>query len=512
MWLWENLKETSGLGGGLLWLCLIFCAAAILLATALPLDRTRVRAAVTLYILSIVGLFVATILPGDHSQNIYYLWTRIISLFLMSVAIVTVAGVVVFDIFLLWLGLRPAAILCDLILAVSYIAAALLLLSHVGVNVSGIVATSAVVTAVIGFSLQDTLGNVMGGMAIQMERTITVGDWIRVNENVGIVREIRWRQTSIETRNWDTVVIPNGVLMKSNVVVLGRKTGSPRQHRQYVYFNVDYRHPPTEVIAAVNEAVSTDTLANTAADPAPHCLLMDFKDSYASYAVRYWLTDLAQDEKTDSLMRCRIVFALKRNGISAAIPATRTFQTNDDAELRARIIAEGLERRVAALGRVDLFAPLNDDERRHLAERLRESPFAQGELMARQGDDSPCLYIITKGQAEVRLGVQGAAAQRTLAMLTAGQFFGEMGLLTGDVRSATVLAMSDVHCLRLDKEDFMDVLKRRPQIAEAISEILAERRMELEAARDHLTGEAVKERLRKTQGDLLARIRKFFTL
>src|SRR5207237_1194921 len=86
-----------------------------------------------------------------------------------------------------------------------------------GVNLSGIVATSAVVTAVIGFSLQDTLGNVMGGMALQMERSIGVGDWVRLGDVEGVVREIRWRQTSIETRNWDTVVIPNSVLTTSDV-------------------------------------------------------------------------------------------------------------------------------------------------------------------------------------------------------------------------------------------------------------------------------------------------------
>jgi small-conductance mechanosensitive channel len=110
----------------------------------------------------------------------------------------------------------------------------------------------------------------MGGMAIQMERTIAVGDWIKVNDNVGVVKEIRWRQTSIETRNWDTVVIPNGVLMKSSVVVWAGARGRPRQHRQYVYFNVDYRYPPTEVIAAVNSAVAADPLPNVAAEPAPH--------------------------------------------------------------------------------------------------------------------------------------------------------------------------------------------------------------------------------------------------
>jgi small-conductance mechanosensitive channel len=486
----------------------VFCAAAVILATILPSDRFKVRAAVTFFILSVVGFFFTSRLKLPHDDfNVTWKWSHLASLFFLSIAVVTLGGTIVFDILLKALRVKPAVILCELILACCYIAAALLLLSHAGVEVS---ATSAVVTAAIGLSLQGTLSNVMGGVAIQIDRSIAVGDWIKVNDAVGVVKEIRWRQTSIETRNSDTVIIPNNVLVTSNVVVLGRFRGLPRQHRQYVYFNVDYRFAPTEVIAAVNEAVAMDSLANVSADPAPHCLLMDFKDSYASYAVRYWLTDLWADEKTDSLVRCRVVFALKRRGMNIAIPAYRTFQTEEDIERKQRIAAENVERRLAAISRVDMMSPLNDEERRCLAARLHESPFAQGEAIARQGDSSACLYVITKGEAEVRLAVDGSS--RTLAKLGPGDFFGEMGLLTGDVRSASVLAKTDVHCLRLDKEDFMDVLQRRPQIAEAISQTLAQRRLELDAAREHLTGEAIKDRLRNTQGDLLLRIRKFFTL
>jgi small-conductance mechanosensitive channel len=491
---------------------LIFCAAAAVLAFILPMDRTKVRASVTLFLLSIIGLLIASTLPGaSDGTNVYYKWTRIVSLFLLSIAIVTLGGIIVFDILLSAVGAKPAVILCELILAISYIAAALLLLTHAGVEVSGVVATSAVVTAAIGLSLQGTLSNVMGGVAIQIDRSITVGDWIKVNDVVGCVKEIRWRQTSIETRNWDTIIIPNSVLMTTHVAVLGRRRKAPVQHRQYVYFHVDYRYPPTDVIAAVNDAVAEDPLPNVAANPSPHCLLMEFKDSYASYAVRYWLTDLWVDEVTDSFIRCLVVFALKRQGITVAIPAYRTFQTDEDMTRRERIVSENLDRRMAAIRYVDLFEALNDEERRRLAQRLHDCPFAAGESMTRQGQESPCMYIIIRGEAEVRLTVEGAGP-RVLATLTAGQFFGEMGLLTGDRRAATVVAMTDVTCLRLDKEDFHDFLRERPAIADAISEILVQRLSELDAAREDLTGEAHKERMKKTQGDLLQRIRKFFKL
>ena len=128
--------------------------------------------------------------------------------------------------------MEPPQIAQDLIIALVYIAIAIVLLSESGVDFRGIVATSAVLTAVIGFSLQDTLGNIMGGMALQMEHTIRVGDWIRVDDLEGKVKEIRWRQTSVETRNWDTIVIPNSVLMKGKVTLLGRRAAFPVQQRR----------------------------------------------------------------------------------------------------------------------------------------------------------------------------------------------------------------------------------------------------------------------------------------
>jgi CRP-like cAMP-binding protein len=87
-----------------------------------------------------------------------------------------------------------------------------------------------------------------------------------------------------------------------------------------------------------------------------------------------------------------------------------------------------------------------------------------------------------------------------------------MGMMTGEPRSATVIALSDVECYRLDKEAFNDILKHRPEIAEDISEQLARRRVELDAAREGLNEEAMQARLRYHQGDLLQRIRRFFTL
>ena len=136
----------------------------------------------------------------------------------------------------------------------------------------------------------------------------------------------------------------------------------------------------------------------------------------------------------------------------------------------------------------------------------------RGEAITRQGAKAHWLYIITKGEAEVHVTVDGSSASERVAELREGDFFGEMGMMTGEPRSATVSALTDVECYRVDKEAFDEILSRRPEIAEDISQILARRRAELEAIREGLNEEAKRARMRRHQGDLLDRIRKFFTL
>jgi CRP-like cAMP-binding protein len=131
--------------------------------------------------------------------------------------------------------------------------------------------------------------------------------------------------------------------------------------------------------------------------------------------------------------------------------------------------------------------------------------------MTRQGAVAHWLYIITKGEGEVSVAVEGDLS-RKVATLRVGDFFGEMGLMTGEPRLATVTALSDTECYRLDKKGFEEILKGRPEIAEDISHVLARRRVELEAVREGLNEEAKLRRMSHAQGDILRRIRDFFTL
>jgi len=509
---WQQLQNASGMASAFPWVIIFFFIGALVLFILRPLDRVRIRTAILLFVFGLVGLIAAAALTstGVNTASPFYKWIRWAARIFEWIALVNVAGVFIFEVFLEALRLKPPRIMRDLLLALSYIVVTITILSR-DVDLTGIIATSAVLTAVIGLSFQDTLGNMMGGMALQMERTIGVGDWIKFDGQEGLVRDIRWRHTSIETRNWDTLVIPNSALMKSQVTVLGRRAGQPRQHRQWVYFNVDFRFSPSDVINAVETALRAEPIPNVAFEPPPNCIMMDFKESFGSYAVRYWLTDLAVDDPTNSIVRTRIYFALRRADIPLSIPAHSLFVTEEDQSRLERKRHEEVETRVAVLKRVALFQSLTDEERVSLADRLRVAPFVRGEAMTRQGAQAHWLYLITRGDAEVRVAIDDNLSEQ-IATLHEGDFFGEMGMMTGEPRSATVIALTDVECYRLDKEGFNDILKQRPEIAEDISEQLARRRVQLDAAREGLNEEAIQARMRHHKGDLLNRMKHFFRL
>jgi CRP-like cAMP-binding protein len=253
-------------------------------------------------------------------------------------------------------------------------------------------------------------------------------------------------------------------------------------------------------------------MERVAADPLINCICMDLAESYARYAVRYWLTDLTTDDPTDSAVRCRIFMALKRAGIPLSIPAQALFTTRDDsAERRGEKNKQDIVKRQKALAGVDLFNHMTDEERAKLAVALIYSPFTKGEAITKQGATAHWLYIIISGNVSIRVTGENGL-EREVTQLADGHFFGEMSLMTGENRAATVVALTDVECYRLDKEAFKSIISMRPELAKEIASILAERRAGLDAIKEGLSEEAKHQRIENAKVHLLDKIEHFFGL
>jgi small-conductance mechanosensitive channel/CRP-like cAMP-binding protein len=427
----------------------------------------------------------------------------------LGVVLIRLAGLCLFRVLLPALRLQAPRIVEDIVVIGGYLLWGMVRLSFAGVELSSLVATSAVITAVIAFAMQDTLGNILGGLALQLDDSLEIGDWVRLDDVCGRVVEIQWRYTALLTRNGERVVVPNAQLMKTKFTVLGDQTLGTGGWRRWVWFNIDDEVSPSQVIAAAERAITDAEITNVARDPAPSCVAMDFAPGSVRYALRYWLTDPRDDDATDSAVRTHLLATLQRNGWRIALPDQAVHLVQETEAHRQAAWQRELARRLKALAGVDLFAPLDDRERQTIAERLVHAPFARGDVMTRQGAEAHWLYIIASGQAEV-VWEAPTGERRVLTRLPPGSTFGEMGLMTGAPRSATVVAASDVECYRLDKASFEGILHERHAIAESMAHILAQRQ--------HQNDELMSE-FRKGQAEapphraaILERIRDFFGL
>lgn len=478
----------------------------------------RARSVQARTLLGALGLFLAA-LAGQFASAIVHVLgfasaaSMLRETFVLAegIAVIQLWGLLLFRIVLPLARLRPARIVEDIAFMIAYVAWGLVRLRYAGMDLSSLVTTSALITAVLAFAMQDTLGNLLGGIALQLDKSVQTGDWVKVDNIVGRVGVIRWRSTAIETRDWETIVIPNSVLMKGRFAVLGRRSAEPLQLRRWVWFNVDFATPAAKVVGTVEEALREARIAGVAAQPEPSCVLMEFDGGFARYGLRYWLTDLLNDDLTDGAVRTHVLTALQRAGIRLAVPEYSVHTVSDDERHRRAVMAREMARRLSALRCAELFSTFRDEELDTVAERLVYAPFAKGAIITRQGRAADRLYIMTSGEAEVVLEAPGQDP-RSLNVLRAGSFFGEMGLMTGAPRAATVIARTDVECYRLDKAAFEDVLRSRPTLAEEMAQIILTRRDVLESAQQDMHATLRLQSMSYRRTELLTRIRRFFGL
>jgi small-conductance mechanosensitive channel/CRP-like cAMP-binding protein len=438
-------------------------------------ERGRIKAGVFfcgsyLVALAAIPLLRSQVAPGPHVHD----WLRVLCILLFSFAAVIASGLVLFDVVLM--RREIPRILRDVLHGIGYLITAAFVLARSDVDVTKVFTASVLTTAVIGLALQETLGNIVAGLALQLERDFEVGDWIRIDEKItGRIREVRWRATTVVTKNGDLVMIPNGAIARAMITNFSRPTTA---HRQWVHLKAHFRHPPGRVREVVLEAVRSQGFVR--ADPPADVVMMDFTDDAVSYACRYWMDDFQRDDSMDSAVRSAIWYAMHRAGMEIPFPSLNVNVTEMNEERDRRKGDEEYARRVDALSRVDVFRALDAQKIDRLSRRLRMVMFGPGEVILRQGDPGDSLYVVRSGQVVVQIGFGGGP--KTVATLTTGQFFGEMSLMTGESRSATVVARSDVECYIVDKEAFQEILETQPELAGTISDILSRRQVALGAS------------------------------
>ncbi|MFN7985485.1 MAG: mechanosensitive ion channel family protein [Vicinamibacterales bacterium] len=385
---------------------------------------------------------------------------------------------------------RVPAIVQDFIVIGLFAIAATLLLDE------KLMTTSAVGAVVVGFALQDTLGNLFSGLAIQIEKPFRVGQWIRVGEFEGKVQEVTWRATKLLTKSGQLVILPNSLMSKDAILNFSEPVIPTRIE---VEVGASYDAPPNLVKQALGEAL--DNAPMVLRDPAPDVVMADFAASSITYRVRFWIDDFGRDARARDQVRSNIWYTFKRFGIEIPFPIQVQYERENPPAQRAGRAEELAEQ----LGRVDLFADFTDADRLQLATTCREHLFGAGERIVKQGDPGQSMFVVLDGQVRIILEPSG----QEVATTSAGGFFGEMSMLTGDPRTATVRAIGDATLLEIDADRFRELAVQRPGLVDRVGSIVAARRIGLAEA--HAAADDSHARTAASH-TLLSRIKAFLKL
>ncbi len=481
----------------------------VVLALLLPAAGRRTLRQPVLFIVLHLGLrALAAVVPAGGEEATARRILSFGALALLLAAIGRCAVLLVFDVVV---GRRqarpPPRIVSDIAVGVVYAVVLLTALRAAGVEPGSILTTSALLTAAIALSLQETLGNMVAGLAIQVERPFDEGDWIQFDaepKHIGKVLEINWRATKVITLDEVIVVVPNATLAKAAITNFTKPTSVSRRS---LYIQVPADVPPARVHEIILGALAGSF--GVVSDPAPSVVTNAFLDGNVEYWIRFFTDRFDKRDGVDGAARDRVWYALGRRGIAVASPSRAVALREVTAESREREEASRLSERADLLRRVDFLTALSDAQRATLARRSMLRMYAAGETIVRQGDDGAEMYLVHDGKVAV-VREKAGQGDAELAQLGPGMFFGEMALVTGERRTATVRAAVACSMLVIDHEALREVLASAPHLAEHISQVIAER--QASASPGPESARTAEVNMAERSSLLLGRIRRFFAL
>lgn len=345
-----------------------------------------------------------------------------------------------------------------------------------GQELSGILLTSTVASAIIGFSIQDTLSNLFAGIALQIESPFAIDDWVEIGGHEGQVLSQNWRTLMLLTRENHRVSLTNQFVASDKIINYSR----PSQRQiQVLYINLDYSHPPNLVKEIMIDFLNS--VEECEYDPQNPPFVAGFAEYSIRYGLRFWIKDYGDIIKIQDLVYSRLWYIFKREGIKIPYPIAFEYQM----ELPQAVAEEASKPEFdipALLAGFDLLTELKESQIEQLAKSARMNFFAKGETLVQEGDEGDSLFLVTKGVAEV--SVKGDHNQDIYVQHKyKDDFFGEMSLLTGEPRSATIKAVTDVNAIVLRKDGFTGVLMQDPSILTLLLDGIDEQKSNIETQR-----------------------------
>jgi CRP-like cAMP-binding protein len=267
--------------------------------------------------------------------------------------------------------------------------------------------------------------------------------------------------------------------------------------RLEIEVGASYLVPPNQVKAAIMEALRHSS--RVLAAPAPDVILFAFDASAITYKARFWIDDYQADEASRDEVRTAIYYSFQRHGIDIPWP----IQVQYEKDWKEPDINQKVEEEERLLASVDLFATLPPELRNQVARSAPMAVYGSGETIVREGEEGQSMFVVVSGSVSVVL----EPSREEVARIQRGGYFGEMSLLTGEPRSATVMAVGDVVVVEIGADLFRRLAMVHPEAIEKIGMAAMVRRAGLEQMRI-----ATAETVTVETTTLMTRMKKFLRL
>jgi len=344
---------------------------------------------------------------------------------------------------------------------------------------TGFWATSSVAALVLGFALRNIILDLFSGIAVNMEQPYVVGNWIKIDQRfsneslIGKVLDTNWRSTYLRTEENSLIIIPNSLITTQAVITNYSRDNVPTRFE--VYFTLDFSVPVSRARRVLMAgALEANTGEGFAADYEPQVLLDKTNELGIVYKVRYWITPWQpiSPSRSRNVIQTKILEHLDSAGLTLAYPKEDIYQASMPVR---QLEAENETDRIKLLKKVDLFSILTDEEIENLSKRLLRKDIRKGTDVVRINESGDSMFILLEGLLDVTIN-NGSGLPLKVARITPGQYFGEMSMLTGELRSATVSAAVDSVIFEITREHFNEIISLRNNIVEKISDSIATRK------------------------------------
>lgn len=377
-----------------------------------------------------------------------------------------------------------------------------------GVKVPGLLAASGIVGIILGFAMQDSLGNIIAGFAIQVGRPFQVGDWLLVDGQHVRAVEINWRSTRFVTNDAVQLDVPNQQLVRQTITNFH---GGGAVHAFRVDISVEYEVPPNQVKDLLRRAAGS--APGVLPEPAPFVGVKSFADSAIVYEVRVWISDHKSYNVVADAVRTNVWYAMRRDGVHSPYPI-RHLRLERVQNQGAHVDRHQAQRRAVLdlLRGQPVFSTLAEIHLQMLVNYCPAQHYGQGETIIHEGFKGSSMFVLLKGEAAVT--IRPDETPTWIATLRGGDCFGEMSLLTGEKRSASVVANTDCEVMEITKTVFAEIVSQDPTLLTRLSELLAHRQLETEGiVAAHAQRSAnVEQRVQEYQAGFLTRLKSFFEL